>query len=276
MPVTSDKNPHIREVWAWNLEDEFKLIRNLVDDYPYVAMDTEFPGIVVKPMASHKDSEDYAYQIIKTNVNMLNLIQLGLTFSDENGNLPRCGDRPCAWQFNFKDFNLETDVYALDSIELLKRSGIQFEKNTKHGADARAFAELLMSSGAVLNDQMTWVTFHSSYDFAYLLKLLTGRSLPDKEFEFLYLLKTFFPNLYDIKFVMKYCDNLYGGLNQVAETLEVERVGPSHQAGSDSLLTSDTFHKLRHLFLQDCRFLPQYAGVLYGLGVDNAESNLPL
>ena len=41
----------------------------------------------------------------------------------------------------------------------------------------------------------------------------------------------YFPVVYDIKYLMKFCANLHGGLNKLAETLEVERVGPQHQAG---------------------------------------------
>ena len=41
----------IREVWQDNLEAEMAIIRDIVDDYPYLAMDTEFPGIV-RPIAS--------------------------------------------------------------------------------------------------------------------------------------------------------------------------------------------------------------------------------
>lgn len=126
---------------------------------------------------------------------------------------------------------------------------------------ANKFGELLMSSGIVLNDEVCWVTFHSGYDFGYLLKLLTCQETPAGFFE---LIKIYFPMLYDIKHLMKYCNSLHGGLNKLAELLEVERFGICHQAGSDSLLTSCTIRKLKEMFFSGST--EKYAGVLYGLG----------
>lgn len=263
----------IREVWNDNLEEEFALIREIVDDFPYIAMDTEFPGIVLRPVGNFKTNTDYHYKTLKDNVDLLKLIQLGLTFSDEKGNLPTCGtDKFCIWQFNFREFNPNEDVFANDSIELLRQSGIDFQINNEKGIDAKRFGELLMSSGVVLNDNVYWVTFHSGYDFGYLLKLLTCQNLPDTQNGFFELIHMYFPVVYDIKHLMKFCNSLHGGLNKLAELLEVERVGVCHQAGSDSLLTSCTFRKLKENFFSGS--LEKYAGVLYGLGVEGGQ-NLP-
>ncbi|XP_022854390.1 probable CCR4-associated factor 1 homolog 7 [Olea europaea var. sylvestris] len=260
----------IREVWNDNLEQEFALIREIVDDYPYIAMDTEFPGVVLRPVRNFKHINEYNYQTLKDNVDMLKLIQLGLTFSDENGNLPTCGtDTHCIWQFNFREFDVNKDIFANDSIELLRQTGIDFKKNNEMGIDANYFAELLMSSGIVLNDNVHWVTFHSGYDFGYLLKLLTCRNLPESQSDFFDLLNMYFPMVYDIKHLMKFCNNLHGGLNKLAELLELERIGICHQAGSDSLLTSCAFKKLKDNFFNGST--EKYSGVLYGLGVENGS-----
>ena len=44
------------------------------------------------------------------------------------------------------------------------------------------------------------------------------------------------------------------------------RIGPSHQAGSDSLLTAATFFKMRELYFNDRIDDGEYNGKLYGLG----------
>uniref|UniRef100_A0A0D9VQ82 Uncharacterized protein n=1 Tax=Leersia perrieri TaxID=77586 RepID=A0A0D9VQ82_9ORYZ len=98
------------------------------------------------------------------------------------------------------------------------------------GGDPILFAELLMSSGVVLNAD--WITFHGGYDFRDLLRLLTGRNLPDTMPAFFDLIRIYFPALYDIKHLMKFCSNLHGGLSKLGELLGVKRVGISHQAGS--------------------------------------------
>ena len=91
------------------------------------------------------------------------------------------------------------DMYAQDSIDLLKASGIDFDRFERDGIDVNYFGELMMMSGLVLNDEVRWMTFHSSFDFGYLLKTLTNSDLPPEESSFMDLLTTFFPCIYDVK-----------------------------------------------------------------------------
>ncbi|KAM0911444.1 hypothetical protein ACQ4PT_013461 [Festuca glaucescens] len=255
----------IREVYAYNLEAEFAVIREAVDTHRYVAMDTEFPGIVCRPVGTFRTNDALNYATLKANVDMLKLIQLGLTLSDEDGALPPLGTggRPCAWQFNFRGFDPRSDPANADSIDLLRTSGIDFDRFAADGADTGRFAELLMSSGVLLNADLQWVTFHSGYDFGYLVKLLTGRNLPDTIPGFFELVRVYFPVLYDIKHLMRYCNSLHGGLSKLGELLGVDRVGTCHQAGSDSLLTLRCFTKLKEVYFRGST--ENYAGVLYGL-----------
>ncbi|KAJ3054529.1 CCR4-NOT transcription complex subunit 7 [Rhizophlyctis rosea] len=217
-------------------------------------------GVVARPIGNFRTSADYHYQTLRCNVDLLKIIQLGITFADEQGNMPEV----CTWQFNFK-FNLSDDMYAQDSIDLLTKSGIDFKKNEDFGIDVEHFGELLISSGFVLLDDVKWISFHSGYDFGYLLKVLTCQPLPAEESEFFDLLKIYFPCIYDIKYLMKSCKNLKGGLQDVADDLQISRIGPQHQAGSDSLLTCKVFFKMRQTFFEDRIDDSKYLGYLFGL-----------
>ncbi|XP_051823907.1 CCR4-NOT transcription complex subunit 7-like [Antechinus flavipes] len=263
MPAArAEQSPRIREVWACNLDEEMKKMRSVILKYNYVAMDTEFPGVVAKPIGEFRSYADYQYQLLRCNVDWLKIIQLGLTFMNEQG---ECPPGTSTWQFNFK-FNLKEDVYAQDSIELLTMSGIQFKKHEEEGIETQYFAELLMTSGVVLCEGVKWLSFHSGYDFGYFIKMLTNSPLPEEARDFFEILQLFFPVIYDIKYLMKSCKNLRGGLQEVATQLELERIGSQHQAGSDSLLTGMTFFKMREMFFEDHIDDAKYSGYLYGLG----------
>ncbi|KAF0463556.1 ribonuclease CAF1 [Gigaspora margarita] len=157
-------------------------------------------------------------------------------------------------------------MYAQDSIELLTKSGIDFKRHEDYGIDVEQFGELLISSGFVLMDDVKWISFHSGYDFGYLLKVLTCSPLPAEESKFFDQLRIYFPCIYDIKYLMKSIKNLKGGLQDIADDLQVARIGPQHQAGSDSLLTATTFFKMRQTFFDDKIDDQKYLGYLYGLG----------
>ena len=263
-PVTQSPQDVIKNVWSHNFEEEIKRISTLTDYFPLVGMDTEFPGIVF-----HVDEkrDDKQYQTVRVNVNHLKMIQLGITLGGEKGELPSPTN---TWQFNFK-FDLEEDYYSQDSIDLLRDSGIEFDLHRDFGIDTRLFAEHFITSGLVLNDSMKWVTFHSAYDFGYLLRALTGEVLSDSEDEFLERLQLFFPEFYDIKMMVSDEESMKGGLNRLADALSVKRIGQAHQAGSDALVTLETFNRVKdRMFPQG---IPkQYVSVLFGLGAGRQAS----
>lgn len=197
---------------------------------------------------------------------MLKLIQLGLTFYNEKGQTPQPFS---TYQFNFK-FNIERDMLAPDSIQLLIKSGIDFDKLQKFGIKHNKFAEIMTMSGLVLNDDVRWICFHGSYDFAYLIRTLSSRNLPQKESEFFFYLQKYFPFIYDLKVLLRNVHCIKGGgLQKLANTLNVQRIGASHQAGSDSLLTGNVFFKLRELYFEELMDEKKYLNTLYGLGNAN-------
>ncbi|MBA0649421.1 hypothetical protein Goklo_016987 [Gossypium klotzschianum] len=126
MSISSNKSVVVRQVFAEDLDN------------------TEFPGTIFKPSKQviREGNPIINYHYMKLNVDALQIIQLGLSLSDAQGNLPDF-DSPFSyvWEFNFRDFDINRDCYASDSIELLKCQGIDFEKNKEKGIDSKDFAK---------------------------------------------------------------------------------------------------------------------------------------
>ena len=262
---SSSQSTEIVEVFAHNFVAEIKRISLLLEDFPYVGMDTEFPGVVF-PLTEY--TQDFYYQSLKLNVDSLKLIQLGITLSDANGNLPK-GTH--TWQFNLQ-FNLTNDNISPESLSLLHNCGINFDTLSTNGIDHATFAEYLITSGLVLNHDVHWISFHGSFDFAYLLRLLLNDALPDKEHEFTSQLTLYFPNHYDIRIICSGNDKLAGGLSRVAQSLQVKRIGEVHQAGSDSFVTVNVFHKIKRDNIVDKDTIDASVNILFGLGL-GADDN---
>jgi CCR4-NOT transcription complex subunit 7/8 len=249
----------IREVFADNFIEEIKKLSGYLGKYNYVAMDTEFPGVVYHNTTNTREAY---YRTIKTNVDKLKLIQLGITISNENGDYPP----ECAtWQFNLK-FDLNNDQYSNESIALLTNSGINFEMLESRGIRHEVFGEYIISSGLVLNEDINWISFHGIYDFAYFLRVVTNLPLPETENSFFEHLKIYFANLYDIRHLVRFNDAFRGSLAKLGQELNVARIGTQHQAGSDSLITSEIFFKLKKEYISD-ESTRSDKNVLFGLGV---------
>ncbi len=269
------------------------------------------------------------YRALRANVNQLKLIQLGLCFtvnlsdnddndkddeSSNNKNKVKGATRATktqqkgqqeqpeqlfsiCWQFNFQ-FDLSVDAHADKSIRLLQSSGMDFERHaSSHGIPHQLFADMFKRLGLLFNPMVTWLSFHGAYDFAYLMKLMNhDLALPETESDYLHMLHVFFPVLLDVKHVMRHVGGVgawrNGGLNQLARELHVERCsGSMHQAGSDSVLTSEVYFGMRalHVFRSplvkdddngcdddfssiaistfSALVTSNYSGILYGLGV---------
>ena len=71
--------------------------------------------MVARPIGNFTSSGDYMYQTMRCNVDLLKIIQLGITLSDANGNHP---SDICTWQFNFH-FSLKC-VISMLTIPLLE------------------------------------------------------------------------------------------------------------------------------------------------------------
>ena len=270
---TLENTSYIKEVYSYNYKQELKKIYSIIDgdEFTYIGMDTEFPGNVCN--IYNIDNEFY-YKNMKLNVESTKIIQLGITLTNKKGEYPKNSPYH-TWQFNFK-FDLENDKFSEESINLLKKSGIDFENLKKNGIEQKMFVKELMNSALVLNPKVKWISYHGSYDFAYILKFVMNNDdkLPKTEKEFLDTLKLFVPEYYDVKMLIKDIDIYFnGGLNRLIYNLDIERKGINHQAGSDSIATIEAFHKLIKNESINKIKMKKYKNVLYGIGAGKDNQN---
>ncbi|KAF4714714.1 CCR4-NOT transcription complex subunit 8, partial [Perkinsus olseni] len=203
----SREKAQVIDVWASNFEEEAEIMRNVVEKYPYIAMDVRLPGIVARPTGPFENTDEYNYRFMKANVDLVKIVQVCFSFADARGNCaphPNLGPGRCCWKLNFK-FNLLTDLYAADRVEVLGSSvevggaGLDFAVAMHRGIEHDVFGEFLMSSGIVLSEEVAWLVSSGGIVFASLLKILTGKPLPDHHSQFSELVAEYFPRLYDIK-----------------------------------------------------------------------------
>lgn len=254
---------NVRNVWRWNLEEQMAVLRDLVERYKYISIDCKFPGIVARPIGTFKTTSEYHYQTLRSNVDILHVVQIGMSFADEFGNRPVGVG---TWQFNFK-FNIREDMCSSDGIDLLRQGGVGFDMNEVEGIDVFAFGELLISSGLVLDDSINWITYHSGYDLGYLLSVMLNDKLPVEEAGFLKTLSIYFPTVWDVKHIVRlFHTSPKSNLTEIAEELNIRGVmvnnNGMNSSGSEAILNSGVFFELR-------RAIPEIAkakGGLFGLG----------
>ena len=106
---------NIKNVWKYNVGEEFTNISDLIEEgYTWVAMDTEFPGILYNYVIDN-NSPEMGYRLLKMNVDNLKLIQAGITLANKKGEKPEGVD---TWQFNI-NYDLRKEKHHPESIKLL-------------------------------------------------------------------------------------------------------------------------------------------------------------
>ncbi|EOA25346.1 hypothetical protein CARUB_v10018669mg [Capsella rubella] len=229
------------------------LIEDCLRNNSFIAFDTEFPGCLRDTSKNAHDEQRYidmSYSVDRTK-----LIQLGLTLFDNNG---RVGG---TWEINFSDFDETQDERNDNSIEFLKRNGLDLKKIREHGIGIEGFfSDLFWILKQTRN--ITWVTFHGSYDIAYLLKCFTGEALPESQSRFAKAVARILGSVYDLKAMAGRFEGFSNrlGLESLARELGLNRVGIAHHAGSDSELTARVFSKMANI----CHNVEETEGFVYG------------
>lgn len=256
----------VTEIWKNNAVHEFNTISRSIAACRYISVDTEFPGFIRR--TPFRASDEQRYRDLKLNVDSMKIVQLGFTLYDGKGRA--LGP---SWQVSFKEFAPESDSHAAESIELLKSSGIDFDRNRRDGVDAYSFSDLLLRNviRPCRRGGARWVTFHGLYDLAYIIKLLLPIPLPETLPEFMALVDRHLGVVLDVKCIAKSCGiSERVGLIKMAEELGLVPEGQHHQAGHDSKLIGEVFEKLKDRF----RFNEdKFVGVVYGV---SSCSRVPL
>lgn len=230
--TTLQGSREVREVWAWNLDEEFEALVQAVagESGMVLALDMEFPGFVrAEPRVG---ARSLRYQALRENVDQLRPIQLGAAVASADGSLHG------VWSFNFR-FDVDVDLHTKSSVAFLRAAGIDFPRHASEGIDPVTLGRRFTESCLVGQHGRSpwWVTFSGSYDLGYLLKVLTeGRPLPREHSSFDTALASFCPRRYELR------DQLpHGSLDSIARKHGIQRHGAAHTAGSDALLTLELF-----------------------------------
>ncbi|SCU77486.1 LANO_0A00496g1_1 [Lachancea nothofagi CBS 11611] len=268
----------VRDVWSNNLYAEFAQIRKLVDQYNVVSISTEFVGTIARPMGNFRSKNDYHYQTMRSNVDLLNPVQVGISISDARGNKPETG--PSTWQFNFH-FDVTQEMVSAESLELLKKSGVNFERHQNLGVTAFEFAQLVMDSGLV-SDDVTWVSYHAAYDFGFLVNMLMNNAMPNNKEDYVWWVHQFMPSFYDLNLINKFAQQQQQQQNQtqgqpqqqqptleaMADDIGIPRFPLFSSTAGQSLLALLTFTHLLKLRVPHPQLGPdlaRYKNMIYGI-----------
>mmetsp|Transcript_6777 Transcript_6777/g.16989 ORF Transcript_6777/g.16989 Transcript_6777/m.16989 type:complete len:310 (-) Transcript_6777:370-1299(-) len=226
----------VREVWARNFEAEISNLMLSVGAAggarAIVALDTEFPGFLYEtPRTGGKETK---YGALRSNVDKLSPIQLGIAVAGAEGAVRG------VWCFNMC-FDVDVDLHTEESVNFLRRAGINFVRHKKEGISSVDFGRRLRCPLLVGPLAPLWLTFSGDYDLGYLLKVLTiGTQLPGAVALFDGMVSGYMPRRFDLQDMLT-----QGSLESLGRKFGIRRHGSAHTAGSDALLTLELYLKAR-------------------------------
>ncbi|XP_066357899.1 probable CCR4-associated factor 1 homolog 9 [Miscanthus floridulus] len=297
MPPAAAHTVQLQSVAAANFAAELDRIGSLLPRYPYVVVDTEYPGTVHHAPAGRRDSDlspDERYALVKANVDELPIVQLGITLCDSHGNLPFVpdyrygafgyhhggggggyGER--AWEVDFSDFDVSRDHHAAQSVAFLRSQGVDFDTAARaRGVSSAAFGAKLaevLQRVAGKNVELTWVAFGGAYDLAYLVKMIGGgQPLPETRQGFVERVRELLGGrVFDAKFMAENCGraDLRGvGLRSVAANLGAAMPAAADMqpwlAGTKSV-TAYRIHTILRLHVLSQDAVAGFEGIIDGL-----------
>ena len=95
---SNNEQPGIIEVYEDNFIEEIKNLGSLLEEYNYIGMDTEYPGII---FVTQNLTKDFYYKTLKMNVDSLKIIQLGITLTNSKGEYPK-NSKYHTWQLKIQ------------------------------------------------------------------------------------------------------------------------------------------------------------------------------
>lgn len=224
------------EVWENNFEMQFEALLHAVTAAggcdAIVAMDMEFPGFPCNdpqfsPPAVH-------HQALRCNVDQLWPIQVGVAVMGADGM------QHGVWTFNLR-FDPAVDTHTEESLTFLCRAGLDIPRHRTEGISALELGCKLAHSSLIGPHGLApcWLTFSGSYDWAYLLKLVTlGKPLPSVASSYEKALAVHCPKRHELR---DFLPEAKGSLEALGRMHGVKRSGKAHTAGSDALLTAELF-----------------------------------
>ncbi|EZG70666.1 CAF1 family ribonuclease [Gregarina niphandrodes] len=256
----------VRQVWRGDLDVAMEDVRALTEKYPYVSLNVLWAGFVARPICCH----EYAYASVKDAVDLCDPLQIGLSFADSHGRKPNY-----SVQFNLY---FPRNCLVQETMDTLISQGYDAAKAALHGIEANDFAEAMLTSELVTNEDIRWITYHGSYDLGFVYRALTTSQLPETRDEYIRNITEYFPYLYDVKTML--CSkfghrDLPGGLRSACDFLGLGSlpivVNPdaSSRAGINSLLVSACFFNALGQFFDNKIDDAKFKGQLYGVYDDD-------